>query len=322
MATLLLAGLLAHEQARDLAGVARSLRQALSLLFFGAACLAKEVALAFPLLVILWDATGPARESPRRRAMAWVGAGLVAAAAAGLLALSPRYRWLAGYSAALRPPGESALANARAVPEMLSLWIRPWALSVDHAFDAGQRPAASALGAAFLAALASAAWAARRRAPLFTLAVGWALVAIAPTNSIVGKIDLVTEKPLYLAWFGPSLLLGAIGRRLLERAGSGWPRRMVAAGPSALLIGAGITCMVRAATWRDGRLLWSDAVAKAPADSRAWNNLGMAYFQRNRYRDARVAFERALSLEPGNTKARLNMVVLDALHRNDSEEDP
>lgn len=314
MATLLLAGLLAHDQARDLAGGARALRQGLALLLFCAACFAKEVALAFPLLVVFWDVTGPAQEPSRCRATAWLGAALVAALAAGLLASSPRYRWLASYSAAIRTPGESALVNARAVPEMLSLWTRPWALSVDHAFDAGPHLAASALGAVFLMGLAAVAWGARRRAPLLTLAVGWAFVALAPTNSVVAKLDLVTEKPLYLAWFGPSLLFGAIGGRLLERSRSGWPRRAVVAGLAALLTGAGISCMVRAATWRDARLLWGDAVVKAPSDSRAWNNLGMAYFQKNQYRDARAAFEKALRLDPDNTTARLNVVVLDTLH--------
>jgi len=229
------------------------------------------------------------------------------------LSLSPRYRYLAAYGAALRPPLESALANARAVPQMLSLWVRPWALSVDHAFDAGPHLAASALGLCLLVGLAGVAWAARRRAPLLSFAVGWLLAAIAPTNSLLGKADLVTEKPLYLAWFGPALLLGALLGRLLARMPKGWPAQAASAGVAGILLAAGVACAARAATWSDARRLWGDAVAKAPGASRAWNNLGMAYFQKGQRAEALASFERAVELEPGNGTARLNLALLHAI---------
>ena len=311
MAVLLLGGLLAHDLAGQAAGRGRLAREVLSLALFLAACLAKEVALIFPVLAWLWDRTGP--EERRSRAGSRLAQGLVALGALATLALSPRYRFLAAYGAALRSPLPSALANARAVPEMLSLWFRPWALSVDHAFDAGPHLAASALGLCLLMGLAGAAWAARRRAPLFSFAVGWLLAALAPTNSLLGKADLVTEKPLYLAWFGPALLLGALLGRLLERMPTGWPARAAWAGLAGVLCSAGVACAARAATWSDARRLWSDAVAKAPGASRAWNNLGMAYFQKGQRAEALASFERAVELEPTNGTARLNLALLHAI---------
>src|SRR5205823_2788703 len=155
------------------------------------------------------------------------------------------------------------LANGRAVPEMLSLWLRPWALSVDHDFDPGDHLAASIAGLAFLAALVAGALALRRRAPLVSFAILWTLLCLAPTNSLLAKLDLVTEKPLYLAWLGPSMLLGRAAEIFAEK----FRPRLAAVATALVLSLGGFWCVRRAAVWRDALELWLDATAKAPRNA-------------------------------------------------------
>jgi Flp pilus assembly protein TadD len=59
--------------------------------------------------------------------------------------------------------------------------------------------------------------------------------------------------------------------------------------------------------WSDERALWRDAVAKAPASARAWNNLGMAYFSHEEWAEADAALRRALALDPANPRAQSNL---------------
>lgn len=300
MAALLVWGFCCHEQAR-LATSRAGVWRAASVACFVAACLVKEVAIVFPVLLALWEWTrGGAL--PRRRL---AGTGALAVVVLAVCALSPRYRQLAEFSLALRDPLESLAVNLRAVPVMLSLWLRPWALSIEHETPTGVAPLGA--GVALLAAVALAL-AGRHRAPLVALAAGWALVALLPTNSIVAKLDAVTEKPLYLAWIGPALLAGAGAAALRRAAGT---RALALAGVVVVACGAAWSAQ-RVTVWSDARLLWADATVKAPGKARPWVNLGVAWLEHDPAASAR-ALREALRRDPGNTSARRTLLTLEVL---------
>ena len=295
MTPLLLVGLFLHDRGRRFGAFA----------CFGLASLAKEVALVFPALLCVWEITRRVPHAGTSRVA--MGAGLLAAGLGVLLLGLGNYRAMLSFSAELRSPLENLLANGRAIPLMLSLWVRPWALSPDHAFAETGHAGASVAGWLALALLASAAFAARRRHLLLTLAIGWPLIALLPTNSIVPKLDFVTEKPLYLAWIGPAIALGAGARALWAPGVGARARGWIGAGAAALLCAGLAGCLWRASLWRDPAALWLDATAKAPNKSRCWNNLGTAQLVAGRDGEAFSAFERALRLDPANEYARSNL---------------
>lgn len=282
MAALLLGGLVLRVRGQK--------RSALAL--FALACLAKEVALVFPLLVWLCE-----RDT---RALARLT--LPALALLAALACVPRYRELAAWSLQARGPLEALALNASALPVQLSLWLRPWALSVEHAVDPSPAVLAVLAGAALVAALLGIAIAARRRAPLVSFAIGWVAVALLPTSSLLTRADPISERALYLAWVGPAIALG-------DALARGRARAPLLAPAAALLLLAlsGAFSFARVRTWSDERLLWSDAVAKTPGSSRAWNNLGMACFAHDDYAGASAAFRRAIALDPSNARASSNL---------------
>jgi hypothetical protein len=296
MTPLLLAGLLLHDRGQRYGALA----------CFVLACLAKEVALIFPVLLLVWDAT---QAKPRPDASRVAVRAVVLAAAIGVLLLGlDHYRSLLGASLQIRPMLENLVANGRAVPEMLSLWFRPWALSVDHDFEERGRLGASVSGLLALVGLFAIAFAQRRRYPMLALAICWPLVALLPTNSVLPKLDFVTEKPLYLAWIGPSIVLGAGLRRLSLLAAAPGVRRWGMAFAAAALLCAAIGGYIwRTSLWLDPTRLWQDASDKAPFKSRCWSNLGMAQLVAGRDSEALTSFRRAVLLDPGNAIAMRNV---------------
>ncbi len=279
-------------------------RALLTALLLLAACLAKEVALIAPLLLLLWESTRSRGEAPG--ALGAASAAGVALLAASFLALSERYRELLAHSLALRSPDENLALAAEALPAVLGLWVRPWTLALPRTAFPGDL-AAVWLGAAIALALAGLAWGARRRAPLVALAAGWVLIALLPTHSLVAKAELITAKPLYLGWVGPSLLLGGGAAALCRHLATGGARWLVPAGLAVALAGAGVLVVTEIGTWRDPLALASRAVTLSPGDPFSWNALGVALQSAGRQREAVEAFRQATILDPSSAGMRQHL---------------
>jgi len=77
------------------------------------------------------------------------------------------------------------------------------------------------------------------------------------------------------------------------------------------LLGAEIHCTrQRNEVWRDEQSLWSDAVKKAPNDGRAWMNLGVAVMAKNDLRSAEEYFQVAKLCAPTYSLVYVNLGVL------------
>lgn len=288
-----------------------------------AAPLARETALVLPALAFAWQATlgaGEGRSTALRRQLPLLAGALVAA---GALALSARHRELVAFSLAARPPLEALRGNVAAVFDIARLWLEPGRLSVDPApaAELAWGAPATLLRLALLAAVAAFAVLARRRRPLAAFACGWALLALAPANSIVWRLDPVSARPLYLATLVPVAALAVGVARAVALAARRWPARdAAAAGPAlaaaACLVGLLTTATLarrsheRAHLYTDPTALWSDAAAKAPDRSRPWQNLGIELMLAERLDPAARALERALELDPSASSARCALTAL------------
>lgn len=289
-------------------GLALDRHRVAQAVLFIAACLAKETALIFPALVLLADWLREKRLS----LVPFVVCASIAGWLVLLLLFVPRFRELAAWSLQSRNPLHNLVLNVSAVQEMLSLWVTPWALSIEH-----PAPGRNFIrGAGIFAALAILAAQQGRAGPKqnapVTFAILWVFVALAPTNSVFPKADLVTEKPLYLAWVGPSIFLAYVLACWIATA-STRGAHVLRAGAGCVLVIAGVFCVHRVAIWSDPELLWGDAVVSAPMSARAWNNLGMARLAHDRLPEAKAAFEHAIRLEPRNTRAQVNLHHLEIL---------
>ena len=137
-----------------------------------------------------------------------------------------------------------------------------------------------------------------RRRPWIAFGILWFFLQLAPTNSIVPRLDVANDRQLYLACWGLFLALCVQLRNL--------PTAPVA---GALLLFAA-TSVARQMDYRSEITLWESSVAAAPWNARGHNNLGYAYQLAGRIEDARREYRAALLFDPRHAKARLNLMFL------------
>ncbi|MBK8038827.1 MAG: tetratricopeptide repeat protein [Verrucomicrobiaceae bacterium] len=122
----------------------------------------------------------------------------------------------------------------------------------------------------------------------------WFFGTISVSSGLVPLPDMMAEHRSYLPSIGVLVALVCVVDRLRQVPG-------IVPGP--VVVGAVVfvlslaTCL-RNEVWRTDISLWEDTVAKSPAQIGAWNNLGSAYFEADRFDLAEKAFRRALEIEP------------------------
>lgn len=271
----------------------------LALLLFAAAILSKEVAVVLPLALLLL---------PGQRRVRIVPLALFVTAA--LLVLF----FLFGYQRLLTLPLPRGLtanlaSEANALYYLLGQLFRPHALNIDP--DLPELAGWSWLLAIQAAGIASAvmlAWTQRRQRPWLAFGIGWFLLLLLPTHSLIPRQDLASERHLYLSAIGLYWLAG-IGLAAVA-AQWAWSARTALIVLLALT-GAAFTAS-RNQDYRDEISLWQATVQLSPGKARVWNNLGYAQALAGQTEAARSAFQRALSLDPGHAKSLANLRDLDA----------
>ncbi|MGE3633783.1 MAG: phospholipid carrier-dependent glycosyltransferase, partial [Sandaracinaceae bacterium] len=275
-------------------------------LALGLALLAKEVALAIPLLFFALALSpawlGPAKVEPRRWAI------LAACAVAGAIPFAIVQIRL-GFPALSvgsggAPLGLSVLASMGADP---SRWIDVptvlafaalrallgWPLSAEQPTAWLRDPLSLAVGWTALAlvvvVLVLAARSPSRARSAGGAAFAWFLVASAPTSAGPWLLNPIADRYLYLPCLGVLAIVGAV---LASRRD---------AGPLVLALALALAAArtgERTEVWRDDVALFEDASHAAPDSARVWLNLGAAYLERHRADHACYALERAVALAP------------------------
>ncbi len=272
-----------------------------------AACLlgmaTKEVMVSAPLLVLLYDRTflsGSFREAWRRR---WrLHAGLAATwLVLPFLVLSTRGRnGSAGFGAGV-PWWSYALTQFPAILHYLRLCLWPHPLN----FDYGAALVPASLGVlpyvlAVAVLLAATLWALAKRPALGFLGASF-FALLAPSSSIVPvATQTMAEHRMYLPL---AVVLAAVSLGMNALLG----RRCL---PAVLLLASalGVLTWQRNQVYRSEYILWSDTVAKSPANDRAHNNLGSALGKMpGRAAEAMDQYKEALRLNPGNAEAHNNV---------------
>jgi tetratricopeptide (TPR) repeat protein len=270
------------------------------------AAASKETALITPLALWLCWACLPlmARELAPRP---WPPTLLAVAAGIAAVALLP-YGYLLEVSLTTRSVFDNLAVQAHAVWYLLGQLLHFERLNADPTL-----PAVSSLTAGtvwrslVLAAAMALGLASLRRRPALAFGVLWFFVWLAPTNSLLARLDVVNDRQLYLAIAGPGWLLGLASSALLQGRGRDWSMASVAALAGVLVVGT----VFRSRVYANEVVFWEDVVKKSPQNARAANNLGMAYALDCRYEAALQAFHQAERLENGY-RAGVNRALLEA----------
>ena len=277
----------------------------------------KETAVTFPVALLLWDLLVRRLKGDALRTAVrsdhlpfW----LVLLIVGVMMGNHPRYTYLAQYSLDIRPLWDNALSQLHAVTYALLLFFFPWKQNLDHDLPVfhslAQWPLP--LNLVILGGLAVATIITIRRLPLIAFGLGWFVLQLLPTNSVIPRLDLLSERNLYLASIGlllAAVILGTYTTQWLNRRLRRDQPLHMAVGTIVLVLVA-LLCLAtntRNAVYHDAVLLWSDAIHKSPHKARPHNNLGHAYAERGEWRLAIQEFRIALTLQPDYPLAQQNL---------------
>jgi tetratricopeptide (TPR) repeat protein len=294
-------------------------RRWLSLAAFAAALATRETAITLPLALYLVERMRSAstpREVLRRTAGHWL---LAVLAASALLAL-PSFRHLAQVSRDTRPLFDNLISQAAAQLYLLGQVLWPVRLDADPQLPrfTGWNGDWVVQVSLYLCLLGGAlfAWRGQGLIRWSGFCLLWFFLHLAPTNSLLPRLDLANERHLYLADAGLCLLAAL----WLERALHTRPR-LLAGVATALLLALAFATQARNQIYRNEVAFWTDVTENNHGNARAYNNLGYALGHSGQPLAALAAYDEALRLAPDDFKARWNRraLCLNNAMRNPSE---
>ncbi len=286
-----------------------------SIAFFALALLAKEEAVTFPLVLLLFTS----RTKPRLKAIAiMIGlsflAGVRAAWATAHIAGSG-----AGFSAGVGPFAYLSTQGS-AILRYLRLLVIPWGFTIDPTVTLSPPWLYAAAWAIVLALVASAIWAFRKHyAWAVWLLAGFLLLI--PSSTVFPAADLAADRRMYLPMIGFAAAFGTIAPLLWSFV------------PAALLAVFLVLSIGRTEVWRTEQGLWREALQRSPEHVRPLlqlahvvpqqealdflvmaktmepknaaiaAELGRAWLLSGSYAFALQEFGRALALDPTNANA-------------------
>lgn len=267
----------------------------------------RETVAVVPLVLLLWEAADVSRLVRWRAAIAGTGVHWAVLGCGLTAALNlPAYRDFLATSLATRSVMENLVAQLQGVVYLAGQLLNIDRMNADPALPVDLDPGLS--GAVTLIALVVVCGLAinnLRRYPLPAFGVLWFFLWLAPTNSLLARPDLVNDRQLYVALAGPALLLAALILRLATRQ-----RALAVVAFVAVLGLTGLATYLRNEVYRDEVTFWRDVAGRSPHNPRAFSNLGVALADQCDLPRAEQAWQRALKLDPGYTRAAVNLRLL------------
>jgi tetratricopeptide (TPR) repeat protein len=272
----------------------------------------KEIAAAIPFLLLLYDWLFLAEGSWRRmRPRRWlIGLSLIPLVAGGAFLVvrayvspSPmgNYGATAGFGFDRFTRWEYLLTQFGVIVYYLRLVVVPMGQTFDYDWPLARTPVALGVLVPFmlLAGLVYLAVRLRRTQPLFTFAVAWTLLILAPTSSVLPIADLAVERRMYLPLAGLMLLAAAWLWDLVQLVPPAWRQRPQWTYVALVVIPLAVFSVLtyrRATLWGDIIALHEDGVAKTPDNPRVRLNLGVGYLNSGQPQRARDTLATAKAL--------------------------
>jgi protein O-mannosyl-transferase len=276
-----------------------------SAILFILAVATRETAVTLPAALLLCELCraerAPWKEILRRQWPHWT---LLLAGAAVLL-FNQRYFDLLAYGYGERTLADNLVTQVGGVSYLVLRLISLRDYNIDPALPTlSGWTTLLAFQAALLLALLVLGAASLRARPWIGFGTLWFFLQLAPTNSLVPRLDVANDRQLYLACWGMFLALSVqLSRLKLPRAASITAAAIVAVAFAAASI-------FRQLDYRTEIALWESSVSLAPWNARGHNNLGYAYQLAGRIEDARREYRTALVFDPKHAKARFNLMFL------------
>lgn len=278
----------------------------ISLLYL-AACLAKEHAIMLPAALfcaerlLLCDAPRFARLRLFNLWLLLVAAGYLLARSIVIGDSIAGFEPYAPFVALNVDVPHRVLTMIGLAPQWLRLLFWPARLSAEYGppeypiatgLEVGQLP-----GLLTLMGVVGLAFAARRKAPVFSFGLAWTGLFLLPSSNVVVPTGiLLAERTLFTPSLGAMLALGALLPQLAAHVRTSVTRVAVLAGAGAILLMGVERSVLRTAVWRNNGTLFSTSVREQPNVYRSHYMLGAWLFEERQYALGERSFLTALDL--------------------------
>lgn len=262
----------------------------------------KETAVTLPAALLLIELVRPGRASWRLQLPHW----LVLAAGGLVILLVPRYFELVAYGFSQRGPIDNVLTQVGGISYLLARLATLQGYNIDPGLAAFQGfTSVFFVQAALILGLLALGLANLRTRPWLGFGILWFFLQLAPTNSIVPRLDVANDRQLYLACWGLFFAL------TIQISRFDLSSKIPVALTAAAMVAFAAASIARQLDYRDEITLWEASVRENHANPRARNNLGYAYYLAGRKGEARREIEAAARLDPAYEKPRANLLLLD-----------
>ena len=208
-------------------------------------------------------------------------------------------------------PFENLMTQANVILQYIKLMILPWPgwLNVDHDFQVSKTlfEFPTLLSVSAILFLLGFALLSVKKRRLLSFAIGWFLVILTPTSSLIPLWDIMVEYRLYLPMFAYGIVLAlmfhGLYRFLSHRYSIKIGQGVVFGTMFFVLCVYSIFTLQRNEVFKDGVRLWEDARKKSPHKARVYNNLGVLLRMNNRLEEAKEVLQEALKKSPTDLPA-------------------
>ncbi len=262
--------------------------------FLGLALLSKESAMAFIGIIfvfVLWGTEKQRFSIGLRKKLFMMILGMTILYIMGHLLVvretSIRPLWGGSIS-------EHAATLLRVAPISLGLTLFPFPTSPTRVLpiSSGFKDPLMWGALATLMTISVCCWSLRKRYPLLVRALMMYGVFWLPVSNLIPLEGLVADRYSYLPTLGTASLVGFVVGELVRL----FQVRTVLSIIFSLSLGWSILALRASLFWKNDETLWRHATIVSPTSNVAWNQWGVALLHREKYKEAIVAFERALAL--------------------------
>jgi len=280
---------------RELSALSRYSLYLLSLTVFIASLLSKETALIFPATALLYDICFMRNEawtSIRNRLLFFYLPFLACGVLSIFKVLSMKMMIISWWQ---KIDFNYALKQAMVVGHSIRLLLIPIGLTFDYDFPDAFFPHPVIRAWPILLALGIILLTARffRNAlAIVSFGILWFLLVLSPTNSVLPRTDLLSERNLYLPSFSIFLLFSTtVYHFVLENHNRAIVKKIGVGCLVSFLLFQAVLLFERNLLYKDNILLWEDTLNKAPNKLRALHNLSHFYLLEKNYEKAFIALQ-------------------------------
>ncbi len=292
-----------------------TLYYAISLIAYSCALFSKEMAITFPVLLLLFVVFSDQKIWPdlvKRFKGIYIG----------YIAVSLFYviiRFVIFKNPALKAtyqPG-GFLVNTFTMIKILAYYIKlsffPFNLNADYVVPLVKTPLEGSfiLSIIFLISIFIIFAILTKSRNMFACWMAWFFIMILPVMNILPIGNIMAERYLYIPVMGFCVAKGILIYRITDRTLSPRAipmRRIVQLTLVTLMIGGyGFSIIGKNGDWRDELTLWTKTIQRSPSSHRAHCNLGIIYMENGLTEKAQMEYQTALELNPKNANIHNNL---------------